>query len=445
MSALTPKSDALINHLMTLHPKGFDLSLGRITALLERLDNPHLAMPPVLHIAGTNGKGSATAFARSIAEAAGLSVHVHTSPHLVSWAERYRLGALGGGQFVSDDVLADALQRVAHANDGQAITVFEILTAVTFVLFSEHPADIALIEVGLGGRFDATNVLPNPAACLIMPIAMDHEAYLGDTIEKIAFEKAGIIKKSVPVVIGAQPFDAARDTVEDVAHKAGAPVSIYGQDFHAHEEHGRMVYQDEEGLYDLSLPALKGRHQIANAAAAIRAIKAAGITLNPHLVDTAMGKVSWPARMQHLDCGALVDLAPSGSELWLDGGHNPHAGLAVAEVLANLDEKRSRPVFLIAGMINTKDTERYFACFDGLVRHVFCVPVHMSDAGIKPQDLAQSARNAGLSAEPIDSIAEALTLLRETWNGLEQAPRIVLCGSLYMAGEALSLNQTPPV
>jgi len=242
-----------------------------------------------------------------------------------------------------------------------------------------------------------------------MPVAMDHEAYLGDTIEKIAFEKAGIIKKGVPVVIGAQPFDAARDTIEDVAQKARSAVSIYGQDFHAYEEHGRMGYQDEEGLYDLSLPAL-----------------------------------SWPARMQHLDHGALLDLAPNGSELWLDGGHNPHAGLAVAEVLANLDEKHSRPVFLIAGMINTKDTTRYFACFEGLVRHVFCVPVNMSEAGIGPDVLAQSAQQAGLSAEPIDTIADALTLLRETWNGLEQAPRIVLCGSLYMAGEALALNETAP-
>ena len=226
-----------------------------------------------------------------------------------------------------DALLADALQRVADANQGQAITVFEILTAVMFVLFSEHPADLAIVEVGLGGRFDATNVLPKPAACLIMPIAMDHEAYLGDTIEKIAFEKAGIIKKGVPVVVGAQPFDAARDVVEEIAHKKGASVSIYGQDFHTHEEHGRMVYQDEEGLYDLSLPKLKGRHQIANASSAIRTIKAAGIPLTPHIVDHAMQKISWPARMQHLDHGALLDLAPKALSFGWMGATTPMQGL----------------------------------------------------------------------------------------------------------------------
>lgn len=430
---------------MTLHPKGFDLSLGRITELLGRLGDPHLHMPPVLHIAGTNGKGSSSAFARALAEAAGLTVHVHTSPHLVSWAERYRLGALGGGQFVSDAVLADALERVAKANDGRQITVFEILTAVMFVLFSEHPADLAIVEVGLGGRFDATNVLPNPAATLIMPVAMDHESYLGDTIEKIAFEKAGIIKKGVPVVIGAQPFDAARDVIEAKAQKNRCPIAVYGQDFHAHEEHGRMVYQDEDGLYDLTLPALQGRHQIANAAAAIRAIKACHIPLSPLLAETGLQKVVWPARMQRLDKGALLDLAPVGAELWLDGGHNPHAGLAIAELLATLDEARPRPVFLITGMINTKDSTRYFACFEGLVRHVFCVPVSMSEASVQPALLAASAQSAGLSAEPIETIAEALSLLRETWDHKEQAPRIILCGSLYMAGEVLSLNGTAPV
>jgi dihydrofolate synthase/folylpolyglutamate synthase len=265
-----------INALMALHPKGFDLSLGRITRLLERLGNPHERLPPVIHIAGTNGKGSAGAFCRAILEAHGLNVHIHTSPHLVNWHERYRLGAAGGGQLVADDVLADAVRRVAKANQGETITVFEILTAVMFVLFSEHPADVAIIEVGLGGRFDATNVIANPAVALIMSISLDHQAYLGDRVELIAAEKGGIIKPRVPVVIGAQTEEAARDVLISIAERLRCPVSVYGQDYFAQEENGRLAYQDDEELIDLPLPRLAGRHQQSNAAAAIRALKAAG-------------------------------------------------------------------------------------------------------------------------------------------------------------------------
>ncbi len=315
-----------IERLLGLHPKGFDLSLGRITRLLDTLGNPHLRLPPVIHVAGTNGKGSAVAFSRALLEAAGYTVHVHTSPHLVRWHERYRLGSPGGGKIVDDDVLAEAVRRVAEANAGQAITVFEILTAVTFVLFSEHPADAVILEVGLGGRFDATNVIPDPAVSVIMPISLDHQPYLGDRVELIAAEKAGIIKPRCPVVIGAQEEEAVRMVLIETAERRDCPYSVYGQDFLSYEERGRMIYQDNTGLMDLPMPGLLGRHQLANAAAAIQAVRTAGFNVPEYAVETAMSSVEWPARMQRLIKGKLVDLAVPGSELWLDGGHNPGAG-----------------------------------------------------------------------------------------------------------------------
>jgi dihydrofolate synthase/folylpolyglutamate synthase len=441
---ITEAADREIERLLGLHPKGFDLSLDRITRLLERLDNPQRRLPPVIHVAGTNGKGSACAFSRALLEAAGLRVHVHTSPHLVNWHERYRLAAPGGGRLVEDEVLAAAVARVAKANDGDKITVFEILTAVTFVLFSEHPADAAIIEVGLGGRFDATNVIDNPAVSVIMPVSVDHQAYLGDRVELIAAEKAGIIKPGRPVVIGAQESDTAQDVLLETAARLDAPVMIYGQDFLAYEENGRMIYQDEEGLLDLSPPKLPGRHQYANAAAAIAAVKTAGFEIPYRAANRAMTTVDWPGRMQRLSQGALVELAPKGSEIWLDGGHNPGAGIVVAEALAEQEERFGRPLFLIAGMINTKDQTGYFRAFKGIARHVFTVPVASSEAGVTNTELALRAADAGLSAEPVNSVANALMLLRDTWDVVEVPPRILICGSLYFAGEVLADNGSPP-
>ena len=442
---MTGKADAVIERLMQLHPKGFDLSLGRIRDLLEKLGNPHLNLPPVIHIAGTNGKGSATAFCRALLEASGFGVHVHTSPHLVNWHERYRLASKNGGKLVSDDVLAEAIERVEAANGGQHITVFEILTAVAFVLFSEHPADVVIMEVGLGGRFDATNVIVDPAVSLIMPISIDHEAYLGDKVELIAVEKAGIIKKDCPVVIGFQLFDAAREVLISTADRLDCPLSIYGQDFLAFEEHGRMVFQNEDGLIDLPLPRLSGRHQIANAAAAIEAVQMAGFTITDKAAEKALMVVDWPARMQRLTHGELVDLAPAASEIWLDGGHNPGAGTVIAEALGDLEERSTRPLFLITGMINTKDPVGYFSAFTGMARHVFTVPIPSSDAGIANSELALSAQKAGLSAEPVHSVANALKILRDTWAPDEAPPRILIGGSLYLAGEVLRENNTPPM
>lgn len=438
----TLAADREIEHLMTLHPKGFDLSLDRIARLLERLGNPQDRLPPVIHIAGTNGKGSCAAFSRALLEAAGHLVHVHTSPHLVNWHERYRLAAEGGGKLVDDDVFAEAIARVAKANQGQKITVFEILTAVTFILFSEHPAEAAIIEVGLGGRFDATNVISRPAVSVIMPVSMDHEAYLGDRVELIAAEKAGIMKRGCPVVIGAQESETALEVLIETAERLDCPTVVYGQDFLAFEENGRMVYQDEDGLMDLPLPRLPGRHQFANAAAAIAAVKAAGFEISHRAAEKAMTSTAWPARMQKLTQGRLVELAPKGAEIWLDGGHNPGAGVVITEALAEQEEKNPRPLILIAGMINTKDQTGYFSAFKGLARHVYTVPVSKSDAGVPNDELALRATEAGLSAEPVNSVADALMLLRDSWDG--PAPRILIGGSLYFAGAVLDENGTPP-
>ncbi|AZO20629.1 bifunctional folylpolyglutamate synthase/dihydrofolate synthase [Mesorhizobium sp. M1E.F.Ca.ET.045.02.1.1] len=438
----TLAADRAIEHLMTLHPKGFDLSLDRIARLLERLGNPQDRLPPVIHIAGTNGKGSCAAFSRALLEAAGHLVHVHTSPHLVNWHERYRLAAEGGGRLVADKVFAEAIARVAKANQGQKITVFEILTAVTFILFSEHPAEAAIIEVGLGGRFDATNVITRPAVSVIMPVSLDHEAYLGDRVEVIAAEKAGIMKRGCPVVIGAQESETALEVLIETAERLDCPTVVYGQDFLAFEENGRMVYQDEDGLMDLPLPRLPGRYQFANAAAAIAAVKAAGFEIGHRAAEKAMAQVAWPARMQKLSQGKLVDLAPKGAEIWLDGGHNPGAGVVIAEALAEQEEKNPRPLILISGMINTKDQSGYFSAFKGLARHVYTVPVSKSDAGVPNDELALRAADAGLSAEPVGSVANALMLLRDTWDG--PPPRILIGGSLYFAGAVLDENGTPP-
>lgn len=434
-----------INALMALHPKGFDLSLGRITRLLERLGNPHEKLPPVIHIAGTNGKGSTSAFCRAILEAHGLKAHVHTSPHLVNWHERFRIGADGGGHLVDDEVLAEALRRVADANQGEMITVFEILTAVMFVLFSEHPADAALVEVGLGGRFDATNVIAHPAVSVIMSISLDHQAYLGDRVELIAAEKAGIIKTGSPVVIGAQTDDAAREVLVESAERLRCPFSVYGQDFIALEENGRLAYQDEDELIDLPLPRLAGRHQQANAAAAIRALKAAGFELNEQATAEGLLTVSWPGRLERLTHGSLVEGAMDGTELWIDGGHNPGAGKVIAEAMANLNDRESRPLFLITGMINTKDPVGYFEAFAGMARHVFTVPVSDSEAGLDPDFLADTADEAGLTAQSAKDVETAIATICQNWDGLERPPRILIGGSLYLLGDVLKANGTPPI
>ncbi|MDH6269317.1 dihydrofolate synthase/folylpolyglutamate synthase [Rhizobium sp. SG_E_25_P2] len=444
MNATQPsRAEQEIERLLGIYPRGFDLSLDRIRRLLDDLGRPQDRLPPVIHIAGTNGKGSATAFSRALIEAAGLSCHVHTSPHLVRWHERYRLGAPGGGRLVSDEKLLEAVLRAEQVNAGQPITVFELLTAVIFILFSEHPADAAVIEVGLGGEFDATNVFDHPAVSLIMPIALDHQAWLGDTIEQIAAAKAGIIKRR-PVVIGKQEDAAALDVLVGKAERAGVEPAIYGQDYLAYEENGRLVYQDEDGLMDLPLPALPGRHQFANAAAAIRAVKSAGFALSEEVVARAMKSVSWPARLQRLRNGNLIAFAPPGAEIWLDGGHNPHGGRAVAEAMVSFEEREPRPLYLVTGMINTKDPKGYFEAFDGLAHKVYTVAIRSSDAGLDPAALAHDAAEAGLRAEPAASTAAALSQIAVETETDPVPPRILIGGSLYFAGTVLEDNGTLP-
>ncbi|MEZ2221896.1 folylpolyglutamate synthase/dihydrofolate synthase family protein [Rhizobium sp. RCC_161_2] len=434
-----------IDKLMGLHPKGYDLSLDRITRLLDILGNPQNKLPPVIHVAGTNGKGSVTAFCRALLEAGGYSVHVHTSPHLVNWHERYRIGVKGGrGELVDDAVFAEVLRRIADANGGEKITVFEILTAATFTLFAEHPADAAVIEVGLGGRFDATNVISDPAVSVIMPISLDHQPYLGDRVELIAAEKAGIMKVGRPVVIGHQDYDAALDVLISTAERLRCPTAVFGQDFSAHEEYGRLVYQDEFGLGDLPLPRLPGRHQYGNAAAAIRAVKAAGFTVTEAMMEKAMISVEWPGRLQRLTEGELLQHAPEGAEIWVDGGHNPGAGEVIAEAMASFEERQPRPLFLIIGMINTKDPVGYFKAFTGLAEKVYCVPIRGSESMIDPVILANSAYDAGLVAEPMSTVRQALDEIRELAVPNMPAPRILIGGSLYLVGDVLADNGTPP-
>lgn len=441
---IVSQAEAEIDKLMGLHPKGYDLSLDRIRRLLEVLGNPHLKLPPVIHVAGTNGKGSATAFCRALLEAQGLSVHVHTSPHLVRWHERYRIGVKGGrGQIVDDAMFADALRRVAEANGGKPITVFEILTAVTFILFSEQPADVVVLEVGLGGRFDATNVVEKPAVCIVQPISLDHQAYLGDRVELIAAEKAGIMKRGVPVVIGHQEFDGAKEVLISTAERLGCPLAVFAQDFLAYEEFGRLVYQDEFGLMDLPLPRLPGRHQIGNAATAIRAVKAAGYTVTEEIAEKAMLSVEWPGRLQRLTEGRLVERAPQGAEIWLDGGHNPGAGEVIAEAMAAMEERQARPLHLVIGMINTKDPIGFFRAFVDIAHNVYTVPILGSDVGLDPVALAQSAAEAGLKALPMGSLGQALDAIRERSEG-GIPPRIMIGGSLYLAGNVLAENGTIP-
>lgn len=431
---------AILDRLLALHPREIDLSLGRMERLLGALGRPQDRLPPLVHIAGTNGKGSTTAFMRAILEAAGLKVHVYTSPHLVAFNERIRLA----GRLVTDARLIEALDVCEQANAGAEITFFEVTTAAALLLFAEEPADVLLLEVGLGGRLDATNVVDAPLAATITPLSMDHERYLGERLTDIAAEKAGILKRGCPAVIAPQP-DEAMAVIERVAARLGAPLQVFGQDFTAFEENGRLVYQDEEGLMDLPLPRLFGRHQIVNAAMAIASLRAAGRLPAVEAIEAGLLSVDWPGRMQPLTEGPLLDLCPPGSELWLDGGHNPGAGITIAEVMAEQEERSPRPLYLVSGMLKTKDPVGFFRPFAGLVREVACVPLTTTDVGRDPACLAGSAREAGLAADAHASLVAALAHVRERAAGDTVPPRILICGSLYLAGEVLARNGMKPV
>jgi len=430
--------DSILARLLALHPKRIDLTLERVQHILQRLGHPERRVPPVIHVAGTNGKGSTIAFLRAMLEAAGKSVHVYTSPNLVRINERFRLGASGGGVLVSDEELADALAECERANGDAPITIFEIETAAAFVLFARHSADMLLLEVGLGGRLDATNVIERPLASVVTPVSMDHIEFLGDTIEKIAAEKAGIFRAGVPAVIAPQT-DAVSAVLERHAGKARAPLHVAGQQWSASIERGRLVYQDEKGLFDLPPPKLFGRHQFDNAGTAIAALRAAGIRLPVKAVEQGLMRAEWPARLQRLTTGRLVALAPAGAELWLDGGHNADGGRAIAAALGDLEERVSRPLVLVVGMLSTKDHAGFLSNFTGLVRRVFGVPIHQ-DKGVPVDEIAAAARDAGMPADASASIEEALTAIGAL--DFDPPPRILITGSLYLAGEVLAANGT---
>ena len=415
-------SDLILERMMTLHPKVIDLTLDRMWRLLGALDNPERRLPPVIHIAGTNGKGSTQAMIRAGLEGAGKKVHAYTSPHLARFHERVRLA----GELISEAALTDALDRCYAANGEVEITYFEITTCAALLAFAETPADYTLLEVGLGGRLDATNVVDAPVATVITPVSMDHEAFLGDTIEAIAGEKAGIIKPGVPCVVSRQD-ERAMAVIERVAARAGAPLLVQGEDWHVSEEHGRLVYQDERGLLDLPLPALRGRHQHDNAGAALTVLRSLGV--DEAGCAAAMRDVTWPARMQRLATGPLVEAAGE-RELWLDGGHNPAAGIALGALLASLP---ARPTVLIAGMMNTKDCSGFLAPLADHALRLIAVPIPGEDNGLDPEVLASRARAAGLDADTAPTTEAALASAGD-------AERIVICGSLYLAGSVLKAN-----
>ncbi len=430
----TGTSADFMTRFLALHPKLIDLKLDRTLSLLEKLGNPQNRLPPTVHVAGTNGKGSSIAFMRSMLEAAGKSVHVYTSPHLVHFHERIRLN----GKLVSEPALVEAFERCEAANNKAPVTIFEMTTVAAILLFAEHPADVLLLEVGLGGRFDATNVVEAPLACVITPISMDHKEYLGERLEGIAAEKAGIIKRGVPVIVASQS-DAVRDVMEAEAEKLSAPLIIGDQDFQAYEEHGRLIYQDADGLLDLPLPRLAGRHQYVNAATAIATLRVAfGSDFPVSAIEQGLARVEWPARMQKLAGGHLARIAPQGAELWLDGGHNAAGGKALAETVGELEEKTARPLILIVGMLANKETDAFLKPFTGLAQEVFAVEIPGEHAGRLATDTANIARQVGLQAAIAGSPKETLAFLAaRDW---PVPPRILICGSLYLAGEILKLD-----
>jgi len=435
--------DTIVARLTALHPRRIDLSLERLRRLLVALDHPEKKLPPVIHVGGTNGKGSTVAFLRAILEAAGKRVHAYTSPHLVRFNERFRIGGPVGSSLVSDEELVSTLEECERANLGAPITVFEITTAVGLMLFARHPADVLLLEVGLGGRLDATNVVDNPTATIITRISIDHTDFLGDSLDKIAAEKSGILKRGAPAVIASQPREALA-VIERQAAKLAVPLRIAGEHWTATEERGRLVYQDEAGLLDLPPPRLYGRHQYENAGLAIAALRAIKrFAIPPAAYEAGMTKADWPARLHRLGQGRLVDLAPAGSELWLDGGHNPDGGRAVAAALADLEERVSRPLVLIVGMLASKDCQGFLNNFAGLARRMIAVPIPGVEKGLSAATVADTARGIGLSATSRDNLTEALDAARKL--DLDPPPRILITGSLYLAGEVLRENGTLPL
>jgi len=432
------RTDAILQRLLTLHPKRIDLTLGRMRRLMSTLGHPERHLPPVIHVAGTNGKGSTIAFMRAIAEAAGLRVHTYTSPHLVRFAERIMLAGEKGAQPIAEPWLAELLEECEAANAGAPITFFEITTAAAFLAFSRRPADLLLLEVGLGGRLDATNVAEGVMVSAIAPVSIDHQEFLGDNLRQIAQEKAGIIRDGVPVVIGPQPDDAYH-AIAERARALDAPLFAANRDWQAFEQHGRLVWEDDAVLYDLPLPALVGRFQLDNAGLAIAALRQLrDERIDEEAIARGLKRAHWPARMQPLRQGALRLFVNPDDELWVDGGHNPHAARALAGALADLDEVAPMPIVLMVGMLNNRDAEAWLSHFSGLAAQVYAVSIPGQQNAHDPVDIATAACRAGLSAQVMPSLPEAL---RQAARLRPDSPvRIVIAGSLYLAGHALAMN-----
>ncbi len=418
-------SDVILDRMMALHPKIIDLTLDRVWRLLAALDNPQVKLPPVIHIAGTNGKGSTQAMIRAGLEGAGLRAHAYTSPHLARFHERIRLA----GELISEPALSAVLDECYAANGGKNITYFEITTCAALLAFSCVHADYTLLEVGLGGRLDATNVIEKPAVTVITPISIDHQQFLGDTLAEIAAEKAGIIKRGIPCVVGPQT-DEAMEVIERTAARLGAPLIAHGQNWLVNQENDRLVFQDETGLCDLPMPNLIGAHQVQNAGTALAVLRY--LHLGETAYDAAVTNANWPARMQRLKTGPLVQAAPN-AELWLDGGHNAAAGVALADVLEKLPQ---RPTHMICGMLNTKDVTGYLSPLAKRVECLTAVSIPDEPNTLSAEDTAAAAAKVNLPATTAGSVQNALEGITST----DPHARVLICGSLYLAGNVLREN-----
>lgn len=429
-------SDGVIRRLRALHPSLIDLSTGRIERLLTALGRPQDRLPPVIHVAGTNGKGSTVAFLRAIAEAAGLRAHVLTSPHLVRFAERIRLA----GDLISDEALEARIEEVEGANRGEPISFFEITTALALHAFAQAPADLCIVEVGLGGRFDATNVFADPAVSVITPVDYDHLEWLGPELSKIAWEKAGIIKAGRPVVVARQQEEAL-EVIEREAAALDAPLMLMGRDFDAWSERGRLVIQSDDALFDLPAPSLRGAHQFANAGLAVAAIRALGdLRFDEAAMARGVASAVWPARFQRIERGPLVKVARA-SDLWLDGAHNPHAAVALADACRALSAD-GRPVTLVVGMLGRKDARGFFEGLRPLSPRILTTSFSSPNA-TPPDDLAQAARAAGLPAQVVEGVEMGVG---EAAAQAGPPPHIVVAGSLHFAGDVLAISpETWPV
>ncbi len=436
-SIAKPPSDAILERLSRLHPKIIDLSLGRVERLLDRLGHPEAQLPPVVHVAGTNGKGSVIAYLRAMLEAAGKRVQAYTSPHLVRFHERIRLAE----GLIPEAELSALLEECEAANGAEPITYFEITTVAAFLAFARHPADILLLEVGLGGRLDATNMIARPALSVITPVSIDHTQFLGETLEAIAFEKAGILKPGVPAVIAPQA-PAARATIEAQAARVGAPLYLHGRDwdFTAAEPAKKWTLRLGERRLQLPAPALPGRHQIANAATALAcAEQLEGLDLDATARHRGLAEAAWPGRLQHLTEGVLLDALPADWELWLDGGHNT----AAAESLAQMAQHwRDRPLHIVYGMMRTKAVEAYLRLLAPGAASLSAVPIPGETGALDAAEAAETARAVGFAAEPFDSVSDALAAVVQREAAVPA--RVLICGSLYLAGRVLAENGTPP-